>query len=279
MNAVALGAWLLKRAAGAGATFTRDRVVGFDSRGGRVHGVRLASGATIATDRVVIAAGPALPDLARLLDIELPVFHELHAKVTLRDSRGIVARATPFLIWNDPIELPWTAAERDRHAGDESARRLLEPFPGGVHVRPVDGPHGDEVYLIWTYDVEPRRFVWPPRFDPQYAEVAIRGAAGMLPRMREYFGSGAAAVVDGGYYCKTRENRPLVGPLAVDGAYMLGALSGYGIMGSHAGGDLLAAHVTGARLPDYAEWFLPSRYDRPGYRETIERWGANVGQL
>jgi glycine/D-amino acid oxidase-like deaminating enzyme len=97
--------------------------------------------------------------------------------------------------------------------------------------------------------------------------------------MREYFGSGAAAVVDGGYYCKTRENRPLVGPLAVDGAYMLGALSGYGIMGSHAGGDLLAAHVTGARLPDYAEWFLPSRYDRPGYRETIERWGANVGQL
>ena len=33
------------------------------------------------------------------------------------------------------------------------------------------------------------------------------------------------AVIDGGYYCKTQENRPLVGPLPVAGAYMIGALS------------------------------------------------------
>jgi glycine/D-amino acid oxidase-like deaminating enzyme len=279
VNAVALGAWLLKRAVGAGTTFTRDRVVGFDLRGGRVQGVRLASGAIIASDRVAITAGPALPDVVSLLEIELPVFHELHAKVTLRDPRHVVARGTPFLIWNDPIELPWTEAERDRHMHDESAQRLLEPFPGGVHVRPVDGPHGDEVYLIWTYGVEPHPFVWPPRFDPHYGEIAIRGAASMLPRMRDYFGAGATAVVDGGYYCKTRENRPVIGPLEVPGAYVLGALSGYGIMGSHAGADLLASHLTGARIPDYAGWFLPSRYALPGYREMVERWGANVGQL
>ena len=46
-----------------------------------------------------------------------------------------------------------------RMAHDESTHRLLEPFPGGVHVRPIDGPCGDEVYLIWTFDVEPRPFV------------------------------------------------------------------------------------------------------------------------
>jgi sarcosine oxidase, subunit beta len=279
LNAFALGSWMLKRALGAGVTFVRDRVNGFQMKGGRVSGVRFASGASIDSDRVAIAAGPALPDVARMLDLELPVFLELHAKLTLRDSRRIVPRNIPFLIWNDPITLPWTEAERSKLSGGPEAARLFAPFPGGVHVRPLDGPHGDELYIIWTYDIEPRAFTWPARFDPHYGEVAIRGLARMLPGVRAYFGAGAQGFVDGGYYCKTRENRPLVGPLPVEGAYVLGALSGFGIMGSHAGADLLAAHLTSERLPDYARWFLPSRYEDAGYRADVERWGANVGQL
>src|SRR5690348_3900444 len=106
LNGHALGAWLLKRALGAGATFVRDRVTGFDTTGGRVRGVRLASGARIPADRVALTAGPALPEMARQLDIELPVFQELHAKVTFRDRHGIVPCVIPFLIWNDPVELP-----------------------------------------------------------------------------------------------------------------------------------------------------------------------------
>jgi len=101
----------------------------------------------------------------------------------------------------------------------------------------------------------------------------------MLPGMASYFGKGGEGFVDGGYYCKTRENRPLIGPLALEGAYVLGALSGFGIMGSHAGAELLAAHLTSAALPEYAKWFLPSLYDDASYRADIERWGANVGQL
>ena len=50
-------------------------------------------------------------------------------------------------------------------------------------------------------------------------------------------------------------------------------------MGSHAGADLVAAHLTGSRLPEYARWFLPSRYEEASYRAEIERWGENVGQL
>ena len=279
LNAVALGAWMLKRALGAGAQFVRERVTGFETAGGRVHGVRLGSRRVLATNRVAIAAGPGLPDVARMLDLELPVFHELHAKCTFRDTRRIVDRRLPFLIWNDPVTLPWTDAERVRMDRDGDAPPLLAPFPGGVHVRPVDGPHGDELYIIWTYDVERRAFEWPPRFDSRYGEIGLRGSARMLPGMSVYFGKGGEGFVDGGYYCKTRENRPLIGPLPPEGAYVLGALSGYGIMGSHAGADLLAAHLTSERLPDYTTWFLPSRYDDPSYREEIERWGANVGQL
>ena len=110
------------------------------------------------------------------------------------------------------------------------------------------------------------------------AVTAIR-AARMLPALAPYVARGDRGVVDGGYYCKTPENRPLVGPLGVHGAYACGALSGFGIMASHAAAELLAAHVTGDALPDYADAFLPSRYDDPVYRERVAQWGALVGQL
>jgi glycine/D-amino acid oxidase-like deaminating enzyme len=84
--------------------------------------------------------------------------------------------------------------------------------------------------------------------------------------------------VDGGYYTKTRENRFLAGPLPLDGAYVLGALSGYGIMASSTAADLLADHLTGRPLPRYAPAFLPSRYEDPAYRALLETWGDS-GQL
>ena len=278
-NGVALGSWMIKRALAAGASFVRDRMTSVDTKGGRIREVRLASGDVIATERLVIAAGPLVHEAGRLLGLELPVFHELHAKVTFRDPRGAVGRAAPLLIWNDPVELPWSDEERVALQSQSDSRRLLQPFPAGVHVRPVDGPHGDELYLIWTYHTERVAPEWPPRFDPHYSEVLLRGASRMLPMMKAYFAAGARGFVDGGYYCKTRENRPLAGPLPVDGAYVLAGLSGFGLMGAHAGADLVALHLTGAPLPDYAHAMLPSRYDDPGYQAQMERWGALVGQL
>ncbi len=259
LNAVALGQWLLTRALSSGTEFVRDRVSGVDASGGRVRSVRLASGRVIETERFVIAAGPALPEVARLLDLELPVFHEVHAKVTLRDTRHAVPRTSPFLIWNDPIP----------------------PRRGGAHLRPVDLTHGDELYLLWTYETDVRPYVWPPVFDEQYAHIVLQGAAQMVPALAPYIAdiARAGAPVDGGYYCKTAENRPLIGPLPVEGAYVLGALSGSGVMGAHGCAELLALHVAGRALPEYGKWFLPSRYDDAAYRALIEKWGPLVGQL
>jgi sarcosine oxidase subunit beta len=85
--------------------------------------------------------------------------------------------------------------------------------------------------------------------------------------------------IDGGYYCKTRENRPLICPLPVKGAYLFGAISGFGIMAAMAGGELLAKHVTGDELPDYADAFLLSRYEDPEYQELLKDWESTSGQL
>ncbi|MDE0095545.1 MAG: FAD-dependent oxidoreductase, partial [Gammaproteobacteria bacterium] len=74
-------------------------------------------------------------------------------------------------------------------------------------------------------------------------------------------------------------NRPLIGPLPVEGAYIAGALSGYGVMGSQAAGELIAAHVTGASLPDYAQSFSFDRFDGLSAADMADMRSATSGQL
>jgi glycine/D-amino acid oxidase-like deaminating enzyme len=279
MNAVILGGWWMKRAQAHGAQFIHDGLVGVDTKGGRVREVQLASGDTIETERLVLAVGPALHDVGKLLGLDIPVFHELHAKATFRDTLGVVPRNAPFIIWADPLTLDWTDAQRRQLEQTEHGRRVLGQLPGGVHLRAVDLSHGDELYLIWTYETDVRPYVWPPTVDPTYADVVLRGVAQMVPAMAPYVAAGATSRVDGGYYCKTRENRPLIGPLPVEGAFVVGALSGSGLMAAAACAELVSLHVAGQSLPDYANAFLPSRYDDPAYIKMIEGWDALVGQL
>jgi hypothetical protein len=49
-------------------------------------------------------------------------------------------------------------------------------------------------------------------------------------------------------------------------------------MASAAVGELVAAHVTGGALPDYAPAFSIKRYDDPAYRRWLENWHP-AGQL
>jgi glycine/D-amino acid oxidase-like deaminating enzyme len=132
--------------------------------------------------------------------------------------------------------------------------------------------------MLWTFDIAPIEPVFPPRFDPRYPEIVLRGMSTMLPGLTAYFERIPKSVVDGGYYTKTRENRPLIGPLPVEGAYIIGALSGFGQMASSAAGELLAAHITGGCLPSYAPAFRLNRYQDPEYQRMLETWNES-GQL
>ena len=275
-----LGMYLLERARDKGVRLLEGRVEGVQTAGGRVTAVQVngAGGSrTVATPRFVMAAGPLLKSVGRLLDVELPVFCERHAKLAFTDVLGAMPRDAPLTIWTDPVRLPWSDDERAELAGSEH-RRLLDEFPAGVHGRPEGAGESQSVLLIWTYDVEPVEPTFPVQFDPTYAEIAIRGMSRMVPAMAAYLRRLPRAFVDGGYYTKTRENRFLSGPLPVEGAYVLGALSGYGLMSSNTAADLLAAHITNAPLPPYAPAFALSRYDDPGYQRLFETWGDS-GQL
>jgi glycine/D-amino acid oxidase-like deaminating enzyme len=253
-------------------------VSGVDTLCGRVRTIRLEDGERIETGCFVNAAGPFLKPVGRMLDVGLPVTSELHLKVALHDTLGAVPRNAPLLIWTDPQHLPWSEDEQALLAEEDDTRWLLEDMPPGAHTRPDGGADSDIILLLWEYhagEVDP---VIPPPLDEQYPEIALRGLAAMLPGIQRYFGKMPRPALDGGYYIKTRENRPLIGPLPVEGAYVIGALSGYGLMASCAAGELLAAHVAGASLPAYAPAFSLERYQDPSYLRLLESWGDS-GQL
>jgi glycine/D-amino acid oxidase-like deaminating enzyme len=132
--------------------------------------------------------------------------------------------------------------------------------------------------LLWQYQPKEMNPAWPIPIDTLYAEIALRGLSSMLPGLRSYVDKLPRAVIDGGYYTCTPENRPLIGPLAVEGAFACGAFSGYGVMAACGAGEILAAHLTGSTLPPMSDAFSPARYDDPLYIEKVKTWGE-TGQL
>ena len=280
LSAQQLGMYMLEQARAAGVSVLNGRVEAVDCTGGRVRGVRVATpggNEDIAAPIFVNAAGPYVDSVAHMLGVEFPTIRELHLKLIFNDHLAVIGRDTPMMIWTDPVRLPWNAAERAELESNPDARYLLDEFPEGVHWRPEGG--GRSALLVWTYDCEPTEAVYPISWDPHYPEIVLRGAAVMLPKLEAYFGNMPKPVVDGGYYTKTRENRPLIGPLPVEGAYINNAFSGFGIMSSCAGGDLLAAHIAGAELPHYAPAFAFARYDDPDYQGLLKNWPSSSGQL
>jgi glycine/D-amino acid oxidase-like deaminating enzyme len=97
----------------------------------------------------------------------------------------------------------------------------------------------------------------------------------MVPELAAYLNRLPKPTLDGGYYTKTGENRPLAGPMAVEGAFVIGALSGFGIMSAPALGELLALHITGDPLPAYASSFVLDRYEDPVYQDKLVHWGES----
>lgn len=280
LSAQQLGMYLLEQARERGLRQVVGRVDEVVVRNGRVESVRLKAGSEgeeIATRCFVNAAGPLAAEVGRKSGVDLPLFNELHGKVTFDDYLGLLPRELPLMLWSDPVSLAWSDEERAQLAADPELRWLVETLPAGVHFRPEGGRDSRMFLLLWTYHIEPVAPVFPPAFDPWYPEVVLRGLVRMVPAVAEYLPRMRRPYVDGGYYCKTRENRALIGPTPVEGNHLFCGLSGYGIMACQAGAELLAAHIVGSELPSYAGDFLLARYQDPAYLERLETFAS--GQL
>ncbi len=276
LSAHQLGTWMLGDARRRGA---KSMTAGVESISVGANGfdVALSDGTAVSAHAMVNCAGPLLNSVAALVGETLPIHSELHLKVAFRDHLGTVPREAPMLIWNDPQSLDWSPEEREALAemGRADVLDLMPPF---CHGRPEG--RGDSTWMLglWEYSRKVIDPVWPLPRDEIYAEAVIRGLSTMVPGLGGYRDRLPHSVIDGGYYTKTDENRLLVGPTSVPGMFVVGALSGYGIMAACAAGELAAAHVLGLDLPAYARAFAPHRYLDPGYRPGIET-DPSSGQL
>ena len=268
-SAQQLGAWMLTMA---DFEVVQGAVTGVVTSRGRVSRVVIDGESAIETPTFVNAAGPMVASVGQLLDIELPVLHEVHLKVGFRDYQQVVPRGAPMLIWIDPQVLDWS--EQEQANLDEAGRsELLGQLPGGCHGRPEGDADSSWVLALWEYHRRIQEPVWPLPQDRLYPEVVMKGMTTMIPGLSVYRDRLPQPVVDGGYYTKTRENFPLIGPLPVPGAYIVGALSGFGVMAAAAAGELAALHITGGDLPSYAGTLALSRYGDPAYRPTASDQG------
>jgi glycine/D-amino acid oxidase-like deaminating enzyme len=285
MSGQQLGMWLLEQARSLGVELVCGQLQRVVQTGGRVVGVEIAeaNGTTtsLATSRIVNAAGPYARAVAAMCGVDLPLFSEAHYKIAIEDTHEVVDRQTGLVILDDPQSLEWSAEEREELASSDETRWLTEPLPAGIHLRPDGYGTSRTVLMLWDYH-SAHHFdapEYPLPEDPLYPEVVLRGMTRLAPGLAAYLERLPHAYVDGGYYTKTVENRPLIGPMdGVEGAYVCAAFSGFGLMAAPAAAELLAAQILGTTPPSYASAFLPSRYRDPAYQARLDAWGS-TGQL
>jgi glycine/D-amino acid oxidase-like deaminating enzyme len=270
-----LGMLMLEEAKATGVEVIQGRVEWIETTGGRVSSVQIGTGnevVSVATPRFVVAAGPMLREVGALLGFELPVFSELHLKVSIEDHLGVVPRDAPFMIWEDPQRLDWSDEEREFVTELADGELLIGEMPAGVHTRIEGGGESRHLLILWPYHLDPVAENFPLPIPDHYAEICVRGISTMIPGLGAYVERMPKPWIDGGYYTKTKDNRPLAGPLPIEGSFVHGAMSGYGLMASAATSELVAAHIAGGKLPDYADAFHPARFGNEEYLAKIADW-------
>jgi glycine/D-amino acid oxidase-like deaminating enzyme len=201
-----------------------------------------------------------------MLDVQLPVENTFQQKIAFEDTLGAISRDQPFSIDLDDKRLSWSEEEREMLVEDPDLAWLSETLPGGTHCRPDGGEQGKWVKLGWAYNsdvsIPQEDLANEPKLDTQFPEIVIRGAAEFIPSLAAYIEMPPSRFsLYGGYYTMTEENWPLIGPLDDAGAFVVGALSGFGSMAACAAGELAAAWVCGNDLPSYAKQLSLARYE------------------
>ena len=227
-------------------------------------------GSTLHAERIVNAAGPFANDVAVMLGAALPVHNVLQQKIAFEDVARAIPRDLPFTIDIDPGPIHWDDEERASMRDEPALERYLGEMPGGIHCRPEGGESGRWIKLGWAYNTSRSSASREPALDRHFPEIVLRGAARLHPALNAYDERFPRNMTHyGGYYTMTEENWPLIGPLGVENAFVVGAMSGFGTMAACAAGDLTARWVLGQELPDYAPALSLQRYRDAALMKTL----------
>lgn len=262
ISAQQLGQYMLEHIKAAGGRLVRAEVKGISTGRPFVLELETKQGLrSLAADRVVNASGPYLQDIATMLGESMPVTTVYQQKIAFQDREGAIPRDMPFTIDLDGQTLAWSEEDRSLLASDPSLHPLISPMKGGIHCRPDGAVDGTWIKLGWAYNETATDHHQEDPVDPQFPDTVLRGASRLHPKLAAYIGRlPRGAHHYGGYYTMTDENWPLIGKTKTDGAFVVGALSGYGSMAATSAGALCAATMMDAHLPAYAKLMGFDRY-------------------
>ena len=237
--------------------------------------VTLASKETINADQIILATGPFINHLASMLGFKFPIWNTLQRKFLIPDPKGIIPADMPFTIYSDGQYLDWSAEEKAFFETEESLKWLTQKFPGAIHIK----PDGGRIKMGWAFSTTQVDPQWEVPSKPYFPQVVLKGASKFIPALAAYAENIPTPLIEyGGYYTRTAENWPLVGPTEIKNVFVVGALAGFGSMTACAVGELCALHVAQKELPTYAPNFHPNRYSDPVMQEVLANLNMD-GQL
>jgi D-arginine dehydrogenase len=267
-----LGQYMLEEVRGAGGRFLQADVKAIARTDRFTLDIETKDGReTMRADLIVNAAGPFASHVSALYGEPLPIINVLQQKMAFPDRQRAITRQMPFAIDLDGQTIAWTADEREALSADPNLASLLQPMPGNIHCRPDGGDHGEWIKLGWAYNTTPSEPTRTPTLDPNFPEIVLRAASRLLPALKVYFGTLPRERIHyGGFYPMTAENWPLIGATRTPGAFIAGALSGYGTMSACAAGDLCARAIVGAEMPRFAKSLSLARYQDQALMAELE---------
>lgn len=270
-----LGNLLLREAKKRGLKQLQGEILDIEKKGSEFK-IKLDSQKSINADKIVIAAGPFINNIAKMLDFEFPVTNTLQRKFIIPDPDNIIPKNMPFTIYADSQYLDWSKEEVDFFSSEEKYKWLLNKFPGGLHIKPeIEG-----IKLGWAFQTEQINPTWEtPNFD-FFPQVVLKGASRFIPELARYENNIPTPLIEyAGHYTRTKENWPLIGNTKLYNVFVIGALAGYGTMGACAAGKLCSSYVLNkSELPDYATYFNPLRYQNEAIKKEMSELN-NDGQL
>ncbi len=258
-----MGQFMLNAAKARGVGLAPLEIEGIAENGRRLEITASSAGEAklIEADIFINAAGPFAKRVGRMLGVDLPIDCVFQQKIAFEDVHGVVPRNAPFTIDQDAGPLDWPDEVRELLREDPETAPLAQEQPGGVHVRPEGGEASRWVKLGWATNKTAEPPVRHPTGADTFPEIVMRGAARLVPGLAAYCEDMPRNLSHyGGYYTRTPENWPLIGPVGPPGAFMIAGLSGYGTMMACAAAELCAAWVTGSDLPALAHRFSLERY-------------------
>ena len=239
---------------------------------------------TIECDAFVNASGAWVNNIASKIEgcELLPISNTVISKTVLHDpEQHVPSQHCPFVFWKEDTKIEWseemvealTELDDTDEGGIVNTKEWLKVQPSGQHLRPMGN---NRILILWEHAHthlqcgnvgEGSQGVpqFPPTTIEYFKELAVHGAASIVPKLSQYCGALTKETYqDAGYYCvNTEDARPIVTQHGPENAFVLGALGGWGVMSSSALGELCAKTVLQRDLPEYAGAFSIPRLIKP----------------